>query len=56
MSKLLLKLGLLDILIIPIGGGGYTLDANDAAKLIRKIDPKVVMPIHYADKALNYQT
>lgn len=49
------ELGLLDILIIPVGGNGYTLDATDAAKLIRKIDPKIVIPIHYADKALKYE-
>ena len=49
------ELGLLDILIIPVGGNGYTLDATDAAKLIRKIDPKIVIPIHYADKGLKYE-
>jgi L-ascorbate metabolism protein UlaG (beta-lactamase superfamily) len=49
------ELGLLDILIIPVGGNGYTLDAADAAKLIRKIDPKIVIPVHYADKALKYE-
>ena len=49
------ELGVLDILIIPIGGGGYTLDATDAANLVRMIDPKVVIPVHYADKLLKYE-
>ena len=49
------ELGVLDILIIPIGGGGYTLDATDAANLVRMIDPKVVIPVHYADKSLKYE-
>jgi L-ascorbate metabolism protein UlaG (beta-lactamase superfamily) len=49
------ELGLLDILIIPVGGSGYTLDATGAANLVRTIDPKVVIPVHYADKALTYE-
>ena len=49
------ELGLLDILIIPVGGNGYTLDATGAASLVSKIDPKVVIPVHYGDKALTYE-
>jgi len=49
------KLGVLDILIIPIGGGGYTLDATAAASLVRMIGPKIVIPIHYFDKQLKYE-
>ena len=48
-------LGLIDILILPVGGNGYTLDATGAANLVRKIDPKVVIPVHYADAALKYE-
>lgn len=48
-------LGVVDIAIIPVGGGGYTLDATAAANTIRQIDPKVVVPVHYADKALKYE-
>lgn len=49
------ELGVIDILIIPVGGGGYTLDATGAASLVRQIDPKVVIPVHYADSALKYE-
>lgn len=49
------ELGVLDILVIPIGGGGYTLDATDAASLVHAIDPKVVIPVHYADQLLKYE-
>jgi len=48
-------LGVVDILILPVGGGGYTLDATAAAALVRSIDPKIVIPVHYADKALKYE-
>lgn len=49
------ELGIIDILIIPVGGNGYTLDATGAANLVSKIDPKVVIPVHYSDKALTYE-
>lgn len=48
-------LGVVDVVIIPVGGGGYTLDPTAAADLVRQIDPKVVIPIHYADSALKYE-
>jgi len=47
-------LGMVDVLIVPVGGNGYTLDAKGAVEVIRKIDPKVVIPTHYADGATSY--
>lgn len=49
------ELGVLDILIIPVGGGGYTLDATGAASVVRMISPKIVIPVHYDDKQLKYE-
>jgi L-ascorbate metabolism protein UlaG (beta-lactamase superfamily) len=48
-------LGVLDILIIPVGGNGYTLDATGASNLTKMISPKIVIPVHYDDKQLNYE-
>ncbi len=48
-------LGVLDILVLPVGGGGYTLDATSAAQIVRAIEAKTVVPIHYADAALKYE-
>ena len=48
-------LGLIDVLIIPIGGNGYTLDAVSAASLVRSIDPKAVIPTSYEDDGVNYE-
>jgi len=48
-------LGMTDVLIVPIGGNGYTLDATGAVELIRKIDPKIVIPTHYADPSTKYE-
>lgn len=49
------EIGVVDILIIPVGGNGYTLDATAAAQLTRSIDAKVVIPVHYADAGLQYE-
>jgi len=49
------EIGLVDVLIIPVGGNGYTLDATGAATLTRLIDPKLVVPIHFADPAIKYE-
>lgn len=47
-------IGTIDVLIIPVGGNGYTLDGIGAQKIIKKIDPKLIIPTHYADNSLNY--
>lgn len=49
------ELGVIDILVIPVGGTGYTLDATSAATIIRQVEPKVVIPVHYADPVLKYE-
>jgi len=48
-------LGVVDMVILPVGGGGLAPDATSAAHLVRQIDPKVVVPIHYADDAIKYE-
>lgn len=40
-----------DILFIPIGGGGM-LDAKSAGKLASTLEPKLIIPMDYDDKAL----
>lgn len=49
------NLGVVDVVIIPIGGGGYTLDATSAAAMVRQIDARVVVPVHYAGSGLKYE-
>ncbi len=49
------SLGVVDMVILPVGGGGLTLDATSAATVVRQIDPKVVIPTHYADDGLTYE-
>ncbi len=49
------QIGLVDIAIVPVGGNGYTLDGAGALKIIKQIEPKVIIPTHYADKAIKYK-
>lgn len=49
------KIGVVDIAIIPVGGNGYTMNANQATAVARQLEPKVVIPTHYADKAIKYE-
>jgi L-ascorbate metabolism protein UlaG (beta-lactamase superfamily) len=48
-------IGVVDVVIIPVGGNGYTLDATSAALMVRQLEPRAVVPVHYADPALNYE-
>lgn len=48
-------IGEVDIAIVPVGNSGYTMDGIGALKVIKQIEPKVVIPSHYADKAIKYE-
>lgn len=47
-------IGMVGVMFVPVGGNGFTLDAGGALQLIKKIEPKLVIPTHYADPALRY--
>ena len=40
------QIGDVDVLMIPVGGT-YTIDATSAAKVIKQIEPRFVIPMHY---------
>lgn len=48
------ELGNIDILMIPIGGT-YTIDAKTAAKIVKQLEPRFVIPMHYAVKGLSFK-
>jgi L-ascorbate metabolism protein UlaG (beta-lactamase superfamily) len=48
------SIGTVDVMIVPVGGNGYTLDPTGALELIKEIEPKLVIPTHYADDKLNF--
>ncbi len=37
----------LDVLLVPVGGGS-SLDATKAAEVVRQVEPRYVVPMHYA--------
>jgi L-ascorbate metabolism protein UlaG (beta-lactamase superfamily) len=49
------NIGSVDVMLVPVGGNGYTVDPVGALKLIKDIEPKLVIPTHYADKSLKYE-
>lgn len=53
-EKQLEQIGSIDVLFVPVGGNGFTLDSVGALKLIKKIEPKIVVPTHYDDASLEF--
>jgi L-ascorbate metabolism protein UlaG (beta-lactamase superfamily) len=49
------RIGIIDIMFVPVGGNGFTLDATGAVQLIKQVEPKLVIPTHYADASLNFE-
>lgn len=47
-------IGMVDVMCIPTGGNGYTLDPVGALKIIKKIEPKIIIPTHYDAGDLNF--
>jgi L-ascorbate metabolism protein UlaG (beta-lactamase superfamily) len=48
-------IGMVDVMFVPVGGNGYTLDGVGALKLVKKVEPKIVVPTHYDDPKLNFE-
>ena len=47
-------IGNVDILLIPTGGV-YTINGKEAQKIISQLEPKIVVPMHYALPKLKYK-
>jgi len=50
----LTALGKVDVLLIPVGGV-YTVDGAQAADIVRQVNPRIVIPIHYKTPNLVYE-
>ena len=46
------KIDNIDVLLLPVGGVS-TINAPMAAEVVRQLEPKVVVPMHYKTRALN---
>jgi L-ascorbate metabolism protein UlaG (beta-lactamase superfamily) len=49
------QIGIIDVAIVPVGGNGYTLDGVGALKVIKQLEPKLIIPTHYGDKQIKYE-
>lgn len=47
------EIGEVDVLLIPVGGT-YTIDANQATVLCKKINPKIMIPMHFKTPKLDF--
>ncbi len=47
-------LGQVDVLILPVGGHGLTLEPQEASAIVSQLEPKFVIPTHYDDGATKY--
>ena len=48
------EIGNVDVLLLPVGGVS-TIDASMAANIIRQLEPKAVVPMHYKTPVINRQ-
>ncbi|MCJ7689745.1 MAG: MBL fold metallo-hydrolase, partial [Clostridiaceae bacterium] len=46
-------IGNVDILFIPVGGN-YTIDAKEAFSITKKMNPKIVIPMHYKTSLVSF--
>jgi L-ascorbate metabolism protein UlaG (beta-lactamase superfamily) len=54
-DNLLAQIGEVNVLMVPVGGV-YTIDAKDAVDVVKKIEPSLVIPMHYNRPELNQET
>jgi len=47
------EMGGVDVLLLPVGGVS-TIDASMAAEVVRQLEPKVIVPMHYKTPALSW--
>ena len=48
------EIGNVDVLLLPVGGVS-TINASMAAEVVRQLEPKVVVPMHYKTQALSWE-
>ncbi len=48
------EIGNVDVLLLPVGGVS-TINAPMAAEVVRQLEPKVVVPMHYKTQALSWE-
>jgi L-ascorbate metabolism protein UlaG (beta-lactamase superfamily) len=47
------EIGAVDILLLPVGGK-FTIDAQEAVQIVSLLQPKIIIPMHYATPHLSF--
>jgi Beta-lactamase superfamily domain len=47
-------IGQVDLVFVPVGGSGATLDGQEAARLVRELEPTWVIPMHFETVATDF--
>ena len=47
------EIGKIDVALIPVGGF-YTINAHEATEIIKRISPKIVIPMHFKTEACSF--
>ena len=47
-------IGDVDVLMLPVGGGGPTIGAEAAAAVVHELAPRLVIPMHYRTDAVDF--
>jgi L-ascorbate metabolism protein UlaG (beta-lactamase superfamily) len=47
-------IGEVDVLMLPVGGGGPTIGGTAAADIVRELAPRLVVPMHYRTDAVDF--
>jgi L-ascorbate metabolism protein UlaG (beta-lactamase superfamily) len=50
-EKRIEDLGVVDVLLVPVGGG-VTIDAKGAAQIVGELEPSIMVPMHYKEEGL----
>lgn len=46
-------IGRIDVLLVPVGGN-YTVDAQEATKIVEDVNPRLVIPMHFKTDSLDF--
>lgn len=47
------EIGPVDVLMVPVGGGSYTIDGATAQRVVEQLQPRIAIPMHYMTAQTN---
>ena len=53
-EDILEQISTIDVLLIPVGGGGVSLNPEQAAQVVKQIEPKLCVASHFSQQGISY--